>query len=350
MRITPNIHGKPPRFFWWPTSRWRRCRCRARRFLTLVAVRSSAWSGPGPGVVRLGDRGHPGVPCLAIPAARLGAGQVRRPPDAAECRCRARGAFYLFALRLVPLFPFFLINLVMGLTRIPHGTFYWVSQLGMFAGTARLRLRRHAARRSSAISGRSAARPSCCSASSRWWPRRCSTPLRRARSTRDGRPAARVVRLQPGRDRRRLGGARLGLHRARRPRRGRAGRAAQNGRGLPEHGCVPSKALIRSATLLSHIARAHTDGIAEASAHFDFAEVMERVRRVVCTIAPHDSVKRYESATASQVYCTTPRKSHHHQQLKSRRPKAARDIDDQVNSHCRRRTALRTAHSGPRLE
>lgn len=45
------------------------------------------------------------------------------------------GAFYLFALRLVPAFPFFLINILMGLTRIKTWTFYWVSQLGMLAGT-----------------------------------------------------------------------------------------------------------------------------------------------------------------------------------------------------------------------
>ena len=45
------------------------------------------------------------------------------------------GAFYLFALRLVPLFPFFVINLAMGLTSIRTRTFYWVSQLGMLAGT-----------------------------------------------------------------------------------------------------------------------------------------------------------------------------------------------------------------------
>jgi len=46
------------------------------------------------------------------------------------------GAFYLFSLRLVPLFPFFVINLVMGLTPIKTWTFYWVSQVGMLAGTA----------------------------------------------------------------------------------------------------------------------------------------------------------------------------------------------------------------------
>lgn len=45
------------------------------------------------------------------------------------------GAFYLFTLRLIPVFPFFVINLVMGLTRIKTITFFWVSQLGMLAGT-----------------------------------------------------------------------------------------------------------------------------------------------------------------------------------------------------------------------
>lgn len=45
------------------------------------------------------------------------------------------GAFYLFTLRLIPVFPFFVINLLMGLTRIPTWTFFWVSQLGMLAGT-----------------------------------------------------------------------------------------------------------------------------------------------------------------------------------------------------------------------
>ena len=46
------------------------------------------------------------------------------------------GAFYLFTLRLVPIFPFFVINLVMGLTKMPLTTYYWVSQVGMLPGTA----------------------------------------------------------------------------------------------------------------------------------------------------------------------------------------------------------------------
>lgn len=46
------------------------------------------------------------------------------------------GGFYLFSIRMVPLFPFFIVNLVMGLSRLSAWTFYWVSQLGMLAGTA----------------------------------------------------------------------------------------------------------------------------------------------------------------------------------------------------------------------
>lgn len=45
------------------------------------------------------------------------------------------GSFYLFTLRLIPIFPFWFINLVMGLTKMPLLTFYWVSQIGMFTGT-----------------------------------------------------------------------------------------------------------------------------------------------------------------------------------------------------------------------
>ncbi len=48
---------------------------------------------------------------------------------------RREGAWYLFGLRLIPVFPFFLVNLAMGLTAMPARTFYWVSQLGMLGGT-----------------------------------------------------------------------------------------------------------------------------------------------------------------------------------------------------------------------
>lgn len=55
--------------------------------------------------------------------------------DAINIGIEKEGAFYLFALRLVPVFPFWLINLAMGLTKMPLWRFYWVSQAGMLAGT-----------------------------------------------------------------------------------------------------------------------------------------------------------------------------------------------------------------------
>ena len=58
-------------------------------------------------------------------------------------------------------------------------------------------------------------------------------------------------------------------------------------------GCVPSKALIRSAKFLSHVQRAKEFGMRGAQADFDFAEVMERVQKVIQAIEPHDSVERY---------------------------------------------------------
>jgi len=58
-------------------------------------------------------------------------------------------------------------------------------------------------------------------------------------------------------------------------------------------GCVPSKALIRTAKLLSHIRRAKEFGIRKAEAEFDFAEVMERVQCIVKAVEPHDSTERY---------------------------------------------------------
>ncbi|KPK27243.1 MAG: dihydrolipoamide dehydrogenase [Desulfobacterales bacterium SG8_35_2] len=48
---------------------------------------------------------------------------------------KKEGSFYLFSLRLVPIFPFFIINLAMGLTPMKLFTFYWVSQIGMLPGT-----------------------------------------------------------------------------------------------------------------------------------------------------------------------------------------------------------------------
>ena len=70
---------------------------------------------------------------LPVPGCRTA--QVRRQAARDQRRGGAEGGFYLFTLRLVPAFPFFVINLVMGLTPIKTRTFYWVSQVGMLLGT-----------------------------------------------------------------------------------------------------------------------------------------------------------------------------------------------------------------------
>jgi dihydrolipoamide dehydrogenase len=211
------------------------------------------------------------------------------------------GAFYLFALRLVPLFPFFVINLVMGLTKIRTTTFYWVSQLGMLAGTivyvyagtqlgqfrisaglvfafVLLGLFPLAAKKVlDAIKARKVY--------AKWADRRppkydYNMVVIGAGSA--GLVSAYIAAATKARvaliEKHRMGGDCLNT------------------------GCVPSKALIRSAKLLSHIARSKEFGIDKASASFDFADVMERVAKVVKTVEPHDSVERY---TGLGVECIT---------------------------------------------
>ena len=202
------------------------------------------------------------------------------------------GAFYLFALRLVPAFPFVAINLLMGLTPIRTWTYLWVSQLGMLAGTIvyvyagttlgefRISIELLAAftllgvfpliakKTLEAIKSRKVyAR----------WPR----PVHFDRNLvvigagSAGLVAAYIAAAVKAKvtlvEKHRMGGDCLNT------------------------GCVPSKALIRTTKLLAQIRRAREFGIKSASADFDFADVMERVQRIVKTIEPHDSVERYTS-------------------------------------------------------
>ena len=162
--------------------------------------------------------------------------QVRRPPwRSINAGIEKEGAFYLFALRLVPLFPFFVVNLLMGLTKIRTWTFYWVSQLGMLAGTivyvyAGTELGEFEVSAGLVIAfvllgifplvGEEGARRN-----------QGAQGLCKVE-----KQAACVVRLQPGRDRRRFGWARVGLHRRGDQGEGCIDRKTQDGRRLPEHG------------------------------------------------------------------------------------------------------------------
>jgi len=214
------------------------------------------------------------------------------------------GAFYLFALRLVPLFPFFVVNLLMGLTKIRARTFYWVSQLGMLAGTAVYVNVGTQLARVESLSGVLSPRLLASFVLLGIFPLIAKKLVDTARAR---NVYARWAGHRPRRFEYNLvviGAGSAGLVSAYIAAATKAKVALveqhRMGGDCLNTGCVPSKALIRSARLLSQIARSKVFGIAEAAARFDFADVMDRVQRVVQTVEPHDSAERY---TALGVEC-----------------------------------------------
>ncbi|HXH03207.1 MAG TPA: FAD-dependent oxidoreductase [Candidatus Competibacteraceae bacterium] len=205
------------------------------------------------------------------------------------------GSFYLFSLRLVPLFPFFLINLAMGLTPLRAVTFYWVSQLGMLpgtlvyinAGTQLGRLESASGLLSPALLASFAllgvfpllARKAVDWLRARQVYRGWSRPQRFDRNLivigagAAGLMCAYIAAAVKARvtliEKQRMGGDCLNT------------------------GCVPSKALLRSARLAQQIRRAREFGLRVGAPEVDFAAVMERVARVIRQVEPHDSVERY---------------------------------------------------------
>ena len=213
------------------------------------------------------------------------------------------GAFYLFTLRLVPLFPFFLINLLMGLTALPARTFYWVSQLGMLAGTA---VYVNAGTQLAQISSlRGILSPGLLLS----FVLLGIFPLA-AKKAVDIYKARKVYAKWP-RPRKTdynmvvIGAGSAGLVSAYIAAAVKAKVALverhKMGGDCLNTGCVPSKALIKSARLISQIGRAQDYGLKDAAASVDFAAVMERVRRVIAEIAPHDSVERYAGLGVESV-------------------------------------------------
>jgi pyruvate/2-oxoglutarate dehydrogenase complex dihydrolipoamide dehydrogenase (E3) component/uncharacterized membrane protein YdjX (TVP38/TMEM64 family) len=207
------------------------------------------------------------------------------------------GGFYLFALRLVPAFPFFVINLVMGLTPIRTWTYYWVSQFGMLAGTLVY-----------VYAGTQLGEFRISAGLLVAFALLGIFPLA-AKKTLDALKARRVYARwpRPARFDRNL--VVIGA--------GSAGLVAsyiaaavkakvtlvekhRMGGDCLNTGCVPSKALIKSAKLLATMKHASRYGLQDTKVDFDFADVMDRVQRVVREVEPHDSVERY---TALGVEC-----------------------------------------------
>ncbi|TXK62135.1 FAD-dependent oxidoreductase [Alkalisalibacterium limincola] len=207
------------------------------------------------------------------------------------------GAFYLFTLRLVPVFPFFVINLLAGLTALRTWTFYWVSQLGMlpatvvyvFAGTQLARIESLGDVLSPGLIGAFVViglLPLLMRWLARW--------LQGRRVYRGHRRPARFdYNLLV------IGAGSAGLVSAYIASAVKAKVALvekhRMGGDCLNTGCVPSKALIRTARLLAEARDSARYGVRRMDAHFDFAQAMDRVQDVIRRIEPHDSVERYTS-------------------------------------------------------
>ncbi|CAG7857022.1 partial dihydrolipoamide dehydrogenase, partial [biofilm metagenome] len=205
------------------------------------------------------------------------------------------GAYYLFTIRLIPVFPFFLINLAMGLTAMKTWTFYWVSQAGMLAGTI---VYVNAGTQLAKIDSLSGIMSPAVLGSfvllglfpllarkgiefinsmkvyKNWRkPKRFDNNLIVIGAGSGGLVTSYIAAAVKAKvtliEKHKMGGDCLNT------------------------GCVPSKALIRSAKWLSQLNRSKEFGIRQATTEFDFADVMERVKSVIKTVAPHDSIERY---------------------------------------------------------
>jgi pyruvate/2-oxoglutarate dehydrogenase complex dihydrolipoamide dehydrogenase (E3) component/uncharacterized membrane protein YdjX (TVP38/TMEM64 family) len=207
------------------------------------------------------------------------------------------GGFYLFTLRLIPVVPFFLINLLMGLTRMKVWTYYWVSQIGMLAGTAvyvnagtqLAQLESLQGILSPALLGsfvllgifpliarRIVAAVQKRKVYARWADQRPKTFDRNL-----------IV----------IGGGAGGLVSAYIAAAVKAKvtliEAHKMGGDCLNYGCVPSKALIKSAKLAHQMRHASNYGLSDAAPSFSFKAVMQRVHDVIKAIEPHDSIERY---------------------------------------------------------
>lgn len=215
--------------------------------------------------------------------------------DALNRGVQRNGTYYLLTLRLVPVFPFWLINLLMGLTPMGAGRFYVVSQLGMLAGTA---VYVNAGTQLAALQSAGdifspgllgsfvllGVFPLVAKAAvgaferrqlyAKWpRPRRFDRNLVVIGAGAGGLVSAYIAAAVKARvtlvEGHRMGGDCLNA------------------------GCVPSKALLRSAKLVQQLRRAGELGLTGVQGEVDFAAVMRRVQRVVGEIEPHDSVARY---------------------------------------------------------
>lgn len=207
------------------------------------------------------------------------------------------GGFYLLTLRLVPIFPFFMINLLMGLTTMRVWSFYWISQIGMLAGTF---VYINAGTQLAAIQ----------STSDILSPALLGSFVLLGIFPLIAKKIVNIIatkKIYRGWKKPKhfdnniivIGGGSAGLVTSYIAAAVKAKvtliEKHKMGGDCLNTGCVPSKALIKTSNLLALFKRSKDFGIKEITAEFEFSEVMQRVQNIVNEVAPHDSVERYTS-------------------------------------------------------
>ncbi len=205
------------------------------------------------------------------------------------------GPLYLFTLRLVPVFPFFLINLLMGLTSIRTRDYYWVSQLGMLAGTLVYVNAGTQLAKLTSLSGIMSPVLLVSFALLGGFPmitkRVMKYSERRQVYAKWSKPKSFDRNLIV------IGGGAAGLVTSYIAAAVKAKvtlvEAHKMGGDCLNYGCVPSKAIIKSARLAHTIRHGEHYGLENLTPVFSFRNVMARVHEVIRNVAPHDSIERY---------------------------------------------------------
>ncbi|MCX4186520.1 FAD-dependent oxidoreductase [Methylophaga sp. OBS4] len=205
------------------------------------------------------------------------------------------GGFYLFTLRLVPIFPFFVINLLMGLTLLKTWTFYWVSQVGMLAGTLVYVNAGTQLAQIDSLAGIMSFKLLASFALLGLFPlvaKKIVNVVQRRRVYQGWSKPKQFDRNLVV-----IGAGAAGLVSSYIAATVKASvtlvEAHKMGGDCLNYGCVPSKAIIRSAKLAQHMRDAEKYGLEAAESQFSFRKVMARVHNIISQVEPHDSVERY---------------------------------------------------------
>jgi len=210
---------------------------------------------------------------------------------------KREGAFYLFTLRLVPIFPFFLINILMGLTPVRTFTFYWISQVGMFAGTVVYINAGTQLAQIDSLAGILSPGLLFSFALLGIFPLLAKkiTEFIKKRKVYAAWQKPKIF----DRNLIVIGAGAAGLVSAYIAAAVKAKvtlvEAGKMGGDCLNYGCVPSKALIKSAKVVHQMKNGERYGLECAEPKFKFKKVMERIHKVIAAVEPHDSVERFTS-------------------------------------------------------